>query len=95
MTASDQNTAGLERLTTSEVCQRLRISRSTLWRRVSSGTLPVPVDRGRQALFAASEIDAVMRGAALTAPSGDTIDVAIERRLVALAQRRRRRPLKA
>ncbi|MFZ5721692.1 MAG: helix-turn-helix domain-containing protein [Pseudomonadota bacterium] len=44
------------RMTTNEVCKLDRISRATLWRRIRSGALPAPVDRGRQALFCTTEM---------------------------------------
>jgi hypothetical protein len=39
------------RLTTEEVCRLGRFSVATFWRRRRAGTLPGPVDRGRQSLF--------------------------------------------
>lgn len=41
----------MTRIITSEVCALGRFSRATLWRRVAAGTLPSPIDQGRQAIF--------------------------------------------
>lgn len=75
----------VERLTTVEVMSLARISRATLWRRVSAGRLPYPVDRGRQALFLRIEVVAALRAQA-TKPC--SVSVAIEQRLDALRRRR-------
>lgn len=52
----DNGFNGATRLTTSEVCRLMRISRTTLWRRVTDGRLPPPLDRGRENLFNAASI---------------------------------------
>lgn len=80
----------VERLTTAEVMSLARISRATLWRRVSAGRLPYPVDRGRQALFLRIEVVAALR-AQTTKPC--SVSVAIEQRLDVLRRRRRGAPL--
>lgn len=76
----------VERLTTAEVMSLARISRATLWRRVSAGRLPSPVDRGRQALFLRLEVVTALRTQGAKPCS---ISVAIEQRLDALRRRRR------
>lgn len=81
---------GPSRLTSQEVCALLRISRATLWRRIKRGELPSPVDRGRQALFQASAIHAVVNGSGCT--RDEELSRALEARLAALTHRRRSFP---
>ena len=50
------------RLTTTEVCAMLRISRETLARRVKAGAFPAPIDRGRELLWSADQIDRHLKG---------------------------------
>lgn len=98
--------AAAARLTSQEVCTRLRISRATLWRRIQAGLVPPPVDRGRQSLFAATVIESLIeRPASLSTPPArrspgapaaaqDVIGAAIEQRQQDLARRRQRSPCK-
>jgi predicted DNA-binding transcriptional regulator AlpA len=44
------------RLTTTEVCRLARLSRASVWRRISTGRLPGPIDHGREALFCARAV---------------------------------------
>ena len=79
--------AAVERLTTYEVLALSRISRASLWRRVASGRLPKPIDRGRQALFLKSAVLEALGADGLTSQSHK---LRTEDRLDAL--RRRPRP---
>ena len=77
----------VERLTTSEVLQLARLSRSTLWRRVAGGRLPAPVDHGRQALFSKAEVIFALQADAGRRHS----EAAIDERLAAMRLTRKRR----
>lgn len=84
MDALNTELASVERLTTDEVLALARISRASLWRRVADGRLPLPIDRGRQALFSrAAVIDAL---ATACRPLSQTMIT--EARLEALRRRR-------
>ncbi|MBU1325730.1 MAG: hypothetical protein KJ676_10845 [Alphaproteobacteria bacterium] len=83
---ASQAAAAVERMTTGEVLALARISRATLWRRISCGRLPRPVDQARQALFLKAD---VLQALAAVRQS-DSISVAIEQRLEALRQRRQK-----
>ena len=62
MEAPDTNDVhDTERLTTDEVLKMARISRASLWRRVASGRLPMPIDRARQALFSRAAVMAALK----------------------------------
>lgn len=74
------------RLTTAEVMSLARISRATLWRRISAGRLPQPVDRAREALFSEAEVHAALNAASTTAMSQT---LRTEERLEMLRRRRR------
>lgn len=76
-----------QRMTTAEVMALARISRATLWRRVASGRLPMPIDQGRQSLFARPAIIAALTRT--PAPVSHTLET--ERRLAALRRRRHNR----
>lgn len=55
--ANDTSTATEQSLTTAEACQRLRISRTTLWRLVQAGKLhPVRIT-ATKTLYSSSEVD--------------------------------------
>ncbi|WP_282182750.1 helix-turn-helix transcriptional regulator [Aliiroseovarius marinus] len=49
-----------EYLTREEVMQRLKLTKSSLYRRVNDGTLPAPIKLGHLSRFRASDIEAAM-----------------------------------
>lgn len=57
------------RLTTTEVCEKARFSRATLWRRVRSGDMPKPIDHARQALFCAMAVERALTSMDVQQPS--------------------------
>ena len=50
-----------EYLTREEVMQRLKLTKSTLYRRVKDGTLPAPIKLGHLSRFRASDIETAMK----------------------------------
>ncbi len=58
-----------------------------MWRRVKTGQIPAPIDRGRQALFASSDIVALAAG--YPVDRDDRITQALEARLEQLKRRSR------
>lgn len=81
-------TSGCIRLTTQEVCALARISSSTLWRRISCGRFPPPVDRARTALFDFSEVQAALGRRPVPGPS---IEEDIRIRLERMQRRNKKR----
>lgn len=79
-----EDLAVVQRLTTAEVMALARISRATLWRRVASGRLPMPIDRARQSLFARAAVITALR----KEPEQVSRTLETERRLAALRRRR-------
>lgn len=77
------------RLTTGEVCQIARISRATLWRRIKSGGLPLPIDRGRQALFDRAQVLRALHAPGQESASVLDLDAALARRWADLRNRPR------
>lgn len=49
-----------EYLTREEVMQRLKLTKSSLYRRINDGTLPTPIKLGHLSRFRASDIEAAM-----------------------------------
>lgn len=49
-----------EYLTREEVMQRLKLTKSSLYRRINDGTLPAPIKLGHLSRFRASDIEAAM-----------------------------------
>ena len=44
------------RLTTKEICERLRFNRSTLWKKLKAGTFPQPIVAGTRHLWTEADI---------------------------------------
>lgn len=88
MIMPDIGREAIERLTTTEVMSIARISRATLWRRVATGRLPMPVDRGRQALFVKQSVFAALQ---VESAQPLSVTVTIEQRLDALRRRREKK----
>ncbi|WP_058954275.1 MULTISPECIES: helix-turn-helix transcriptional regulator [Kocuria] len=55
-------TTGKDMMTTHEVCELLRVDRTTLWRWRRAGVGPVPVEVGPRALrYRRAEVEAYLR----------------------------------
>ncbi len=47
-----------------QVCDRLGISRPTMYRRIADGTIPRPVKLGRLSRWSSSDLDSIIRNLA-------------------------------
>ena len=79
-----------ERLTTADLLGRMRLSRTTIWRRRKAGLLPRPIDRGRQCMYSAREIEAYSQRAPVRGGDMGRVNVpAIQARYTSKSRRLR------